>query len=67
MTERHHHYKLVNICLAAFVIVLLSRLVLMFTGVIWNEINGTNDSFVDLINRWDAGWYHGIVENGYMK
>jgi hypothetical protein len=39
----------------------------MFTGVIWNEINGTNDSFVDLINRWDAGWYHGIVENGYMK
>ena len=43
----------------------ISRLLMLVIALICNQITGVNLGFVDRMNQFDAGWYRGIIENGY--
>jgi len=50
-----------------FVIALLSRIVIFFTGIVWNLTHDTQQTVFELLYKLDAGWYQNIIEKGYMK
>lgn len=50
-----------------FIIALLSRIVILMSGLVWNLTHDTNLSVFDLLFKLDAGWYQNIIEEGYMK
>lgn len=46
-------------------ILLLSRITYFIAAYIWRQCTGENGSWIDLINRFDSGWYQTIVTGGY--
>lgn len=48
-------------------IALLSRIVIFFTGIVWNLTHDTQQTVFDLLYKLDAGWYQNIIEKGYMQ
>lgn len=49
------------------IIALLSRVVILLAGTVWNLTHDTSQSLFELLYKLDAGWYKSIIEEGYMK
>lgn len=54
-----------NRFLTIFLIFLVSRIILYFSGYIGNILFGDNTGFIHCFARWDSAWYMGIVNSGY--
>ncbi len=59
--------SLIKEFLIVIFIVALSRFVFWLSALVWNILHNSNMGLIELLCQWDAGWYSGIVTNGYMK
>lgn len=58
------HYKR-NTVLLVFIMVVLSRVIMLGIYLIWNNRPGNDVSFFEAFRHYDANWYYGIAEQGY--
>ncbi len=56
-----------QIVLEIILLFLLSRMSFVLIGLLFNSINHVDYNLPFLINKWDAAWYSGIINQGYMK
>jgi len=54
-----------NIMVFALLAVTVSRVLFVAVYAVFAARSGSEVPFFDALNRWDAGWYRDIIQNGY--